>query len=171
MTTQRLCTRSTRIFAPTSCKKELGELFQVVKPEETIQLSKDLSIQVINAYNTEEGSSTRKQHKKGKGVGYVLAIGDKTIYHAGDTDLILDMEQLQDIDIALLPMGGKFTMDWNEAIKTALLIKPELVIPIHHLDSNPKKFCLEMSKNEINCITPKIGQPIEVKAHAGNNTY
>ena len=100
---------------------------------------------MVNAYNTEKGSSTRKQHKKGKGIGYVLNIGDKTIYHAGDIDFIPDMEQLQDVDIALLPMGGKFTMDWHEAVKATLLIKPELVIPIHHLNSGHKN-CVEKQR-------------------------
>jgi len=171
ITTQRLCKKSTRIFAPASCKKELGDIFQTVKPGDTMQLTGDLSIQVINAYNTEKGSSTRKQHKKGKGVGYILTFGDKTIYHAGDTDLIPDMNHLQKIDIALLPMGGKFTMDCNEAVKTSQLIQPKLVIPIHHLNSDPQKFCRELDKNNINCVYPRIGKPIKVEAYAGNKSY
>jgi len=111
VTTQRLCKSSTKLFAPASCRKELGDIFQIVKAGNEIPLKNDLFIQVINAYNTENGSSTRKQHKKGKGVGYILSIGSMSIYHAGDTDLISDMKQIQLIDVALMPMGGKFTMD------------------------------------------------------------
>ena len=111
VSTQRLCKSSTKLFAPASCRKELGDIFQIVKAGNEIPLKNDLFIQVINAYNTENGSSTRKQHKKGKGVGYILSIGSMSIYHAGDTDLISDMKQIQLIDVALMPMGGKFTMD------------------------------------------------------------
>lgn len=164
VTIQRLCKRTTKVFAPASCSKELGDLFQAIKPGDTLQLNGDVSIQVINAYNTETGSSTRKQHKKGKGVGYVMTLVGWTIYHAGDTDLIPDMEQLQRIDIALLPMGGKFTMNVLEAVKTTLLIQPKIVIPIHHLDTNPETFCLKLAeKNSIECIVPKIGEPIKMK--------
>ena len=162
VTTQRLCKSSTKLFAPASCRKELGDIFQIVKAGNEIPLKNDLSIQVINAYNTEKGSSTRKQHKKGKGVGYILSIGSISIYHAGDTDLISDMKQIQHIDVALMPMGGKFTMDWREAIKATLLIQPKLVIPIHHLGTDPKEFCKSAKTKNINCVIPQIGQPIEI---------
>ena len=162
VTAQRLCKKSTRIFAPSSCKGELGSTFHLVKPGDILQLDRDLSLKVINAYNTEEGKSTRKQHKKGKGVGYILTIDTTTFYHAGDTDIIPDMEQLPEIDIALLPMGGKFTMDLYEAVRATLMIQPKLVIPIHHLDANPEGFCSELSRYKINCEIPLIGQPIEI---------
>ena len=61
-------------------------------------------------------------HKKGSGVGYVIVISveGKTIYHAGDTDLIPEMEHIRNIDVALLPIGGRdFIMDLHEAVKAA----------------------------------------------------
>jgi L-ascorbate metabolism protein UlaG (beta-lactamase superfamily) len=159
VTSDRLRTSKTKIYAPASCKKELGEMFQTVKPGDNLQLDSELGIRVINAYNTETGSSTRKQHKKGRGVGYVLSIGTLTVYHAGDTDFIPDMTELGNIDVALIPIGGKFTMDIDEAIHTTLVIDPQIVIPIHHLDQNPEMFSLRLQQNE-KCIIPKIGQPI-----------
>jgi L-ascorbate metabolism protein UlaG (beta-lactamase superfamily) len=161
VTTERLRNSKTKLFAPASCKKELGITFQIVKPGENLQLDSDISMRVINAYNTETGSSTRKHHKKGKGVGYVLTIGSVTVYHAGDTDLIPDMNELDKIDIALIPIGGKFTMDIDEAIRTTLAIQPRIVIPIHHLNQDPKMFDLKLHKKiNIKCIIPKIGQAI-----------
>ena len=76
-----------------------------------------MKIKVVDAYNTPQGSSTRKLHKKGNCVGYVITIEGKTIYHAGDTDFIPEMKELGKIDVALLPIGGKFTMDIEEAVK------------------------------------------------------
>lgn len=163
VTSDRLRNSKTKVYAPTSCKKELGSTFQTVKPGDNLQLDAETSIRVINAYNTETGSSTRKQHKKGKGVGYILTIGSLTVYHAGDTDFIPDMEELGNIDIALIPIGGKFTMDIDEAINTTLAIKPRIVIPIHHLDQSPEMFDLKLQKkNKMKCIIPKIGQTIKL---------
>ncbi len=44
-------------------------------------------------------------HKKGNGVGYVISVEGKNIYHAGDTDLIPEMGNIKNVDIALLPIG------------------------------------------------------------------
>lgn len=56
------------------------------------------------------------------------------IYHAGDTGLMLDMKLLEDesIDVALLPIGGNYTMDVDDAIKAVKMIRPSLVIPMHY---------------------------------------
>lgn len=70
-------------------------------------------------------------HKKGKRVGYILTIDGKKIYHAGDTDLIPEMKKIGEIDVAMLPIGGSFTMDVDEAVDAALAIKPHIVIPMH----------------------------------------
>ena len=73
------------------------------------------------AYNTEQGSSVKKQHPEGAGVGYLITIADKTIYHAGDTDLIPEMEELGQVEMAFLPVDGKFTMGIEEAIEAIAL--------------------------------------------------
>jgi L-ascorbate metabolism protein UlaG (beta-lactamase superfamily) len=163
VTSDRLRNSKTKVYAPTSCKKELGTTFQTVKPGDNLQLDSEISIRVINAYNTETGSSTRKQHKKGKGVGYVLTIDSLTVYHAGDTDLIPDMKELGNVDIAFIPIGGKFTMDIDEAINTTLAIGPQIVIPIHHLEQSPEIFSFKLlKKSKVKCIIPIIGQPIKL---------
>ncbi|MBA7699999.1 hypothetical protein ES703_108705 [subsurface metagenome] len=64
-------------------------------------------------------------------VGFIVEIGSKRIYYAGDTDLTEEMKALKDIDIALLPVGGKYTMNGTEAAEAARHIKPKLAIPYH----------------------------------------
>lgn len=56
------------------------------------------------------------QNHKGIGVGYLITMGGKTIYHAGYTDFIPEMMEFGDVDVALLPIGGTFTMDIQEAV-------------------------------------------------------
>jgi L-ascorbate metabolism protein UlaG (beta-lactamase superfamily) len=73
-------------------------------------------------------------------MGYILDVEGKTLYHAGDTDFITEMKELGNIDVALLPIGGTFTMTISEAIKAALVIKPKVVIPMHPMRADPQVF-------------------------------
>ena len=66
--------------------------------------------------------------------GFLFEMGGKTIYHAGDTALTLDMALLEDahIDAALLPIGDFYTMGPADALRAVKLIKPQLTIPMHY---------------------------------------
>lgn len=66
--------------------------------------------------------------------GFLIEVGSQKVYHAGDTGLTMDMKLLEDekIDIAMLPIGGNFTMDAEDAAKAAGFIKPRIVIPMHY---------------------------------------
>lgn len=64
-------------------------------------------------------------------VGFVIEVGSKRIYYAGDTDLTDEMKSLKEIDIALLPVGGTYTMDATEAAEATKFIKPKRAIPYH----------------------------------------
>lgn len=164
VTVDRLLKQSTRVFAPESCLKELGESFTVVKVKDSIKIEEGVDLLVMNAYNTDDGTSTKKQHKKGKGVGFVLTLHGVTFYHLGDTDFLTEMNSLIDIDIAFVPIGGKFTMDIDEAVKTTLAINPKIVIPIHKLGQDFVEFeyKLKSKGGNIKCIIPLIGQVIEL---------
>jgi L-ascorbate metabolism protein UlaG (beta-lactamase superfamily) len=131
-TVNRLRHTDTLVVAPKRCIKELGKDIEVIKPGEE-KTSGDIKIKAVEAYNTEQGNSTKKVHHKGDCVGYLTTLNGKTIYHAGDTDFIPEMKELRDIEVALLPIGGTFTMDIQEAVEAAIAIKPKIVIPMHHL--------------------------------------
>jgi len=71
----------------------------------------------------------------GAPVGFVIRMDGVTVYHAGDTGLFSDMKLIGDLyhpDIALLPIGGRFTMGANEAMMAANFIGAKTVIPIHY---------------------------------------
>jgi len=98
-------------------------------------------------------------HHKGDCVGYLITLKGKTIYHAGDTDFIPEMKELRDIDVALLPIGGTFTMDIQEAVEAAIAINPYVVIPMHHLKANPQEFKKKVeAKTNIKVVPLKIGE-------------
>jgi L-ascorbate metabolism protein UlaG (beta-lactamase superfamily) len=67
-------------------------------------------------------------------VGFVIEIGGKRIYYAGDTDVTNEMKTLKNIDVALLPVGGTYTMSAEEAAEAAKSIKPKKAVPYHYGD-------------------------------------
>jgi len=81
----------------------------------------------VRAYNPD-----KQFHPKASNwIGFVIEIGTKQIYYAGDTDLTEEMKILKDIDVALLPVGGTYTMNAKEATEATMHIKPKLAIPYH----------------------------------------
>ena len=119
----------------------------------------DILVEAVEAYNTDQGSSTRKIHHKGKGVGYLITVQGRRIYHADDTDFIPEMMEIEDLDVALLPIGGRFTMDIEEAVEAAIAIKPNIVIPRHHLKASPQEFKDKLeTRSDVRAIAPSIGK-------------
>jgi L-ascorbate metabolism protein UlaG (beta-lactamase superfamily) len=85
-----------------------------------------IKIDVVPAYNKDKDFHPKKRGD----AGYVIHLTGRTIYHAGDTDFIDEMKDI-DADIALLPAGGTYTMDAEEAARAADAIKPKVAIPMH----------------------------------------
>ncbi len=92
--------------------------------------------------------------------GFIIEVEGKKIYHAGDTGLTMDMKLLEDekIDVALLPIGGNFTMDAVDAAKAVEFIKPRLTIPMHYktfpvIDADPNTF-KEMVAGDVVILNP-----------------
>ncbi|NHJ39772.1 MAG: MBL fold metallo-hydrolase [Asgard group archaeon] len=90
-------------------------------------------------------------HPKGIQTAFIIEAKGKRIYFAGDTDFIEEMKNLKDIDIAMLPMDGKYTMDPKEAMQAVEAIKPKMVIPMHWRDKDPEKF-----KSDVEAKHPDI---------------
>ena len=86
-----------------------------------------VNVIAVPAYNT-----NKPNHPKSRNwVGFILELGGKRIYIAGDTDLIEEMKSLGEIDVAFLPAGGTYTMNAVEAAEATQYIKPKLAIPYH----------------------------------------
>jgi L-ascorbate metabolism protein UlaG (beta-lactamase superfamily) len=79
-------------------------------------------------------------HTKGRGNGYVLTIGDKTVYISGDTADIPEMRSLKGIDIAFVCMNLPYTMDVKTAASGVLAFKPKVIYPYHYRGQNVEEF-------------------------------
>ncbi|MHC4744619.1 MAG: MBL fold metallo-hydrolase [Planctomycetota bacterium] len=99
---------------------------QTLMPGLKIELG-GIGVKGVPAYNPNK----QFHPKSNQWLGFVIEIGGKRIYYAGDTDLTDEMKALSDIDVALLPVGGTYTMNAAEAAEAASHIKPELAVPYH----------------------------------------
>lgn len=94
----------------------------------------NIKVSTIPAYNT-----NKKFHpKENDWVGYLLNINEKIIYIAGDTDITQESKKVN-CNIALVPIGGTYTTNYEEAAELTNIILPEIVIPMHYGDIVGKK--------------------------------
>ncbi|MEM0011106.1 MAG: MBL fold metallo-hydrolase [Candidatus Bathyarchaeia archaeon] len=159
---KKISKSDTIVVAPEECASKIGGNVRVIKPGEKITLDK-VTIEAVHAYNFKRFRAPGQPfHPKGFGVGYLITINGKTIYHAGDTDFIPEMKELRDrkINLALLPSGGTYTMDNPEAAEATIAISPEVVIPMHRWDTNPEEFRrkVEESSPQIRVVLLKPGE-------------
>ena len=92
----------------------------------------NIIIEAVPAYNiANESSPGHPFHPKGIGIGYILTIGGKRIYVAGDTENTTEMKSLTNIDIAYLPMNLPYTMTPAMVADAALAFKPKILYPYH----------------------------------------
>lgn len=147
------------VIAPADCVSKIGGKVKSLKPGEKVSVA-DVTVEAVAAYNYKRFRSPGNPfHPKGFGVGYLITIGDKTIYHAGDTDFIPEMRNLRNVYLTLLPSGGTYTMDNPEAAEAALAIKPQFVIPMHRWNTNPGELKNDVeAKSKTKVILLKPGE-------------
>jgi len=84
------------------------------------------TVEAVDAYNV-----GKPFHPRGAGAGFVVRFKTASVYVAGDTDFIPEMKGLK-CDIAIVPIGGTYTMDANEAGDAIAAIMPKVAIPYHY---------------------------------------
>ena len=122
------------LIAPPDCLSmiDVQNQKQEVEPNKSYEV-KNFKFSTIPAYNDRPGRE-EKHPRRNNWVGYIFELNEMKIYHAGDTDFIPEMSNLKslNLDVAMLPMGGNFTMDVNEAIQAANTIAAKITIPMHY---------------------------------------
>ncbi len=133
----KIVKEGTRIIVPADCQSKITKFevaikMELIEPEQELDLG-DVKIYALPSYNIDKHFHPKDQ----SWLGYVLKMDDVVIYHAGDTDFIPEMQKLTGYNqpgkefVALLPIGGRFTMSAEEAAEAAKLIKPNLAVPMH----------------------------------------
>ena len=129
---RRLCKDDTVIVAPSAMvsqvNREVGGNVFAVEP------GREYSINGINFSTVASYNRNKDFHPKGKGwCGYVVALAGQRYYVVGDSDATEEAAEVQ-CDVLLLPVGGHYTMDVQEAADLTARIKPNMVVPTHYGD-------------------------------------
>jgi L-ascorbate metabolism protein UlaG (beta-lactamase superfamily) len=124
---------SAELIAPIAVTADLGDLtFRKVTEMDIYggAVRSGIRIEALAMYNLPDDETSR--HKKGWGNGYVITIGNRRIYISGDTEDIIEMRMLQDIDCAFICMNLPFTMTVEQAADAVLEFRPKVVYPYHY---------------------------------------
>lgn len=124
---KKVIKEDTIIVAPKTIK-ELNNKENIifVEPNKTYNI-KGYKMDTIPAYNINK----HFHPKENNWVGYIIEIEGIKYYIAGDTDIIPENQQIK-CDVALIPVGGTYTMDYKEASELINIIKPKIAIPTHY---------------------------------------
>jgi L-ascorbate metabolism protein UlaG (beta-lactamase superfamily) len=127
------------VVAPSAASQKIENATVLANGESKIIAG--ISMEAVPMYNLQRGPEPgRFFHDKGRGNGYILTLGSKRVYIAGDTECTPEMRALKNIDIAFLPMNLPYTMPPSEAAECAKAFKPKVVYPYHHRGQNPEEF-------------------------------
>jgi len=131
---------------------------------------RDTKISLVPAFHSSSIGAPGLEFSAAMATGMVIDSG-KVVYHAGDTSVFGDMKLVGEMyspDVALLPIGGFYTMDPAQAALATKLIAPKMVIPMHYgtwppIEQDPKEFeklVKKQSKAKVRIMTP--GEILEV---------
>lgn len=148
---EKISDKGTIIVVPAGAQSKITKIdnveMQIIEVGEELQID-SVKLEAVAAYNV-----GKEFHPKSEGwLGYLLKLNGTTIYHAGDTDRIPEMEKLTGYGkkgssfVALLPVSGTYVMDADEASEVAKLLSPDLAIPMHYgsvvgTAEDAKRFC------------------------------
>lgn len=106
----------------------------------------------------------------GNPAGLLITADGKTLYHAGDTGLTLEMKllgEMNKIDVAMLPIGDNFTMGTDDAAKAVEFLRPALAIPMHfntfdYIKTDPEQFVEKVKAAGFSAKAMGIGESLDV---------
>ncbi|WP_292463993.1 metal-dependent hydrolase [Methanolobus sp.] len=131
----------------------------------------DIALTMTDACHSSSIDEAGHSFDGGKAAGFIIRVGDVCIYHAGDTGLFRDMQMIGDLykpDVAIVPIGGRYTMDAYDAALAVSMLRPKVAIPMHYntydrISQDPSIFTSYVKKaSGINVIILKVNDSIEL---------
>jgi len=160
---QKILSNDTIIVAAQECIDQLSKIPSKEKiglfPGQE-KIINDIKIKAVSAYNIDKiNPDTHKPFhpKEDNKIGFVISIGETSIYHTGDSDLIPEMNDLKP-DILLVPVSGTYVMSAKEAARAVEKIKPKVAIPMHYgtivgSENDAKEFRNMVKSCEVQILT------------------
>ena len=132
------------VVMPAAVQQQVGD--KVPAPVEVVANGQTktvagVSIEAVPMYNLQRGPAAGQLfHTKGRGNGYIVTLGGKRVYFAGDTECTSEMKALTNIDVVFIPMNLPYTMPPSEAAECVKAFKPKIAIPYHYQGQKPEEF-------------------------------
>ena len=126
---EKIINNETIIVAPKTVKALSKMRNTVLVEPNNVYEVKGIKIETIPAYNVNK----QFHQKDNQWVGYIIEIENIRYYIAGDTDVTLESKQVK-CDVAFIPVGGTYTMNYEEAAELVNVIKPKIAVPTHYGD-------------------------------------
>ena len=148
--------KDTVLVVPEKMKKSAGKTADMVSRIETVKPGASYEIDGLKFETVPMYNIMKPFHPKSAGwTGYILCIEDKRIYIAGDIDAIKEAKAVK-CDVALIPIGGFYTMDAKTAAGLVNEMRPEVAIPVHygHLIGKPA---------DGNVFAENVADPVKVE--------
>jgi L-ascorbate metabolism protein UlaG (beta-lactamase superfamily) len=158
----KIIKKGTTIVVSPDCQSKITKLqdinMQIAEPGDEITIE-GIKIHAVPAYNPEKIFHPKSENWN----GYLIKFENVIIYHAGDCDFMPEMKNLTGYGkqgnefIVLLPVGGNFTMNVEEAVEVAKILNPSLAIPMHYgsvagSSEDGEKFVELCKKEGINAV-------------------
>jgi L-ascorbate metabolism protein UlaG (beta-lactamase superfamily) len=119
---------------------------RVMKPGD-VEKAGPVTVEAVQAYNIKNMRAAGQPfHPKGVGNGYLITVGGKRFYIAGDTENTPEMKALKNIDVAFLPMNLPYTMTPEMVADAAMAMKPKILYPYHYSETNTQEL-IDLLKN------------------------
>lgn len=123
----KLQDKNTTVVTTKTVASEVSGNVKIVNSGDELTIN-GIKIEAVPSYNINKNFHPKSDRK----LGFIITLADNTrIYHAGDTDLIPEMDKIK-VDIAMLPVSGTYVMTADEAANAALKINPKIAIPMHY---------------------------------------
>jgi len=124
----------TVVVGPPAVTSQLGGSPVTMSPGDSTEVQ-GVPISAVPAYNTTKRKADGSFfHPPEAGyVGYVITLDGRRIYHAGDTDNIPELSEI-DVDVALIPVSGTYVMTADEAVQACEVLTAGVVVPMHYGD-------------------------------------
>jgi L-ascorbate metabolism protein UlaG (beta-lactamase superfamily) len=125
----------TWLIAPAAVAERARGRVASIAPGETLEFDhlRGIDVTAVAAYNTSKRDSEGNAfHPREAGwVGFDVNVRGERLYHAGDTDVIPEMDAVTGVEVALLPVCGTYVMTADEAVEAARRIQPRVAVPTH----------------------------------------
>jgi L-ascorbate metabolism protein UlaG (beta-lactamase superfamily) len=132
---EKLSIERTWLIGPATVAERVGGQVVSIVPGQIVEpdTARGIDVRAVAAYNTSKlDKDGRPFHsRESGGVGFDLRVRGERLYHAGDTDVIPEMDEVAGVEVALLPVSGVHVMTPGEAAEAARRIAPKVAVPMH----------------------------------------